>query len=265
LLTSGPPVLDPAHAAFYRDALATLTAAQVPFLVGGAYALQIHTGIVRHTKDIDLFVLPADCPRVLDTLAAAGYRTELMFPHWLAKAFHADAFIDVIFSSGNALCPVDAEWFAHARPSTLFGLPVRVAPAEEMIWQKAFIMERHRYDGADVQHLIRGCGAALDWPRLLRRFGRHWRVLFSHLVLFGFVYPGEQAAIPAWVLRGLSRRLEADRANPPPENLCQGTLLSQLQYAIDIEQWRYRDARLAPQGRMTQDEIDDWVAEVARG
>jgi hypothetical protein len=25
---------------------------------------------------------------------------------------------------------------------------------EEMVWQKAFIMERERFDGADVVHLI---------------------------------------------------------------------------------------------------------------
>ena len=29
---------------------------EVPFLVGGAYAFAHYTGIVRHTKDLDLFV-----------------------------------------------------------------------------------------------------------------------------------------------------------------------------------------------------------------
>lgn len=29
----------------------------------------------------------------------------------------------------------------------------------------------------------------LDWSRLARRFGQHWRVLPSHLILFGCIYP----------------------------------------------------------------------------
>ena len=77
-----------------------------------------------------------------------------------------------------------------------------------MIWSKAFIMERERFDGADVLHVILRCGGALDWPRLLRRFDTHWRVLFSHLVVFGFVYPGEQTSIPPWVMDQLLARMQ---------------------------------------------------------
>jgi hypothetical protein len=44
---------------------------------------------------------------------------------------------------------VDDLWFAHATPGDVLGIPVRLCPPEEMIWSKAFIMERERYDGAD--------------------------------------------------------------------------------------------------------------------
>src|SRR5437899_2577696 len=91
----------------------------------------------------------------------------------------------------------------------VLGVPVRLCPAEEIIWSKAFIMERERYDGNDVAHLLRARGCALDWDRLLRRFDGHWRVLLSHIVLFGFIYPAERAAIPARVeeARVLTREL----------------------------------------------------------
>ena len=102
--------------AFYRHTMQILDKHEVPYLVGGAYALCLYTGIVRHTKDFDVFVRPADCRRALDALAAAGYRTELTFSHWLGKAFHRDGFVDVIFSSGNGVVRVDDEWFAHAVP-----------------------------------------------------------------------------------------------------------------------------------------------------
>ena len=81
----------------------------------------------------------------------------MAFHHWLAKAHHGDKFIDVIFNSGNGVAEVDDEWFAHAVDEEVLGAPVKLVPAEEMIWSKAMIMERERYDGADVAHLLRHC------------------------------------------------------------------------------------------------------------
>jgi len=40
---------------------------------------------------------------------------------------------------------------------------------------------------------------------------------------------------------------------------CQGTLLSQAHYLVDIARWGYRDARLQPEGAMTADEIARWT------
>ena len=42
--------------AFYRRTLHVLNDASVPFLVGGSHAFLNYTGIVRETKDFDLFV-----------------------------------------------------------------------------------------------------------------------------------------------------------------------------------------------------------------
>jgi hypothetical protein len=252
---------DPQAFHFYRRVLQTLRAAGVPVLIGGAYAFAHYTGIVRHTKDLDVFVRPADARRLLEALAAAGYRTEVTFTHWLGKAFCPNDFVDVIFSSGNGLCRVDEGWFEHAVAATVLDSPVRLCPAEEMIWQKSYIMERERFDGADVLHLLRARGPTLDWDRLLARFGPHWRVLLSHLVLFGFVYPAEQAAIPEGVLRALAERLR--EGAPPaegPGRLCRGPLLSRTQYLADTEHWGYQDARLRPWGRMSEEEVNRWTA-----
>lgn len=245
---------------FYRDCMAALRRAAVPFLVGGAYALERYTGIARHTKDFDLFVRPTDAAPALAALSAAGYETELTFPHWLGKAFHDGDFVDLIFSSGNAAAPVDEAWFIHAVDGDVLGEPVRLCPAEEMIWQKAFIQERERFDGADVAHLIRARGELLDWPRLLRRFGPHWRVLMAHLVLYGFIYPHERHRVPEWVMNELLLRLQGELGAAAPEGLlCQGTLLSRGQYLIDLERWGYEDARAEPHGRMRPEDIDLWT------
>jgi hypothetical protein len=260
--------LEPDIALFYRDVLKSLTRAEVPFLLGGAYALAAYTGIERHTKDLDVFVRPRDCERVLEVLGATpGIHTEVTFPHWLAKAFHAGGdFIDIIFSSGNGIATVDDEWFTHAVPAEVVGQAVRLCPVEETLWSKCFIMERERYDGADVAHLLRARGRGLDWPRLLRRFGPYWRVLLAHLVLFGFIYPGERDKIPPGVLQNLLERLRKDKSidkTGPP--VCNGTLLSREQYLIDIEKWGYQDPRLHPNGNMSEEDLTQWTDAIYTG
>ena len=110
---------DTTAAECYRTALRALAAAGVEFLVGGAYALARYAGIVRHTKDLDLFLRPCDRDAALAALAAAGFRTEVTYPHWLAKAFRADYFIDLIYNSGNGAAPIDDGWFDCASLDSL--------------------------------------------------------------------------------------------------------------------------------------------------
>ncbi len=248
--------------AVYSTALRVLKQAEIPILIGGAYALRLYTGVHRETKDIDLFVLPEDFERVLEKLSAAGYHTSLFAPHWLGKAAYGDLQIDIIFSSGNAISRVDEEWFAHAVDGRVFDLDVQLIPPEEMIWSKAFVMERHRYDGADIMHLVLARGKGLDWQRLLRRFGEHWHLLLSYLVLFRFTYPSDRDLIPKWVMQDLLQRLQQELAlSAPKVKICRGTLGSNFQYRIDVEKWGYRDARLLPGGNMTPEEIAHWAAE----
>lgn len=261
-----PAVLrETAVCGLYVEALARLSESGVPFLIGGAYALERYTGIARDTKDLDIFLRARDVERALAVLATIGCRTEVTFPHWLAKAVADEGVIDIIFSSGNGVATVDDGWFTHAVDSTLLGIPVKLCPVEETIWSKALIMERERFDGADVAHLLRACGPGLDWHRLLRRFGPHWRVLFSHLVLFGFIYPGERWRIPVGVMRELSARLASELdARPCNERLCYGTVLSRAQYLTDVERWGYRDARMAPTGAMTAEDVRLWTEAIDR-
>jgi len=245
----------------YRRALETLERARVQFLVGGAYAFGRYTGIVRHTKDFDVFLREEDLPRALAALRRAGYAVGVHSPHWLGKAYCGDDFIDLIFSAGNGIARVDELWFEHAVPGEVLGVPVRLCPAEEMVWSKAFVMERERYDGADVAHLLRATAGELDWERLLARFGENWRVLLAHLVLFGFIYPGERDRIPTRLVRRLTDALRAELDTPAPgERVCRGTLLSREQFLPDVERWGYRDARLPPSGTMTEEQIDLWTA-----
>ena len=256
------PESDSSSNQFYQGSLELLQAAEVPFLLGGAYALCVFTGIARQTKDFDLFVRQKDFDAALEVFRAAGYRAEKTFPHWLGKVFCDGDSIDLIFRAGNGLCPVDDLWFERAVEAEVFGRQVQLSPPEEMIWMKAYIMERERYDGADVAHLLLHCADRLDWDHLLSRFGPDWRVLLSHLVLFGFIFPSERNRVPADRLHELLRRLEQEKNETATPPLCRGTLLSRAQYLADIRTGNFRDARLEPRSAMSREEIEAWTAAI---
>jgi hypothetical protein len=252
-------VCDADTPALFRESIQTLAEAGVDFLIGGAFALARYTGLDRPTKDLDLFVREGDCPRALEVLAGIGCQTEWTFRHWLAKARRDEALIDVIYGSGNGVAMVDDQWFAHAPQAEVCGLAARLTPPEELVWSKSFVMERERFDGADVMHVLRGIGPELDWPRLIARFGEHWRVLLSHLTMYAFVYPAERHQIPAWVADELTQRL-ASGWNDDLRNgkTCFGTLLSREQFLADLDLHGYIDGRLAV-GSMTPGEIVEWT------
>ena len=265
-LGPGPPGPDPRARDFYVHTMEMLNQAGLPYLVGGGYALGYYTGIERHTKDFDIFVRRDEYDAIMAILSAAGYQTELTFPHWLGKAVCEHGFVDVIFSSGNGISTVDDAWFEHSVQGRVFGVPARLCPVEEMIWSKAFIMERERYDGADIMHLVLACAEKLDWVRLVNRFAAHGRVLLSHLCLFGFVYPSERARIPEWVMRELISRLDGEiRSAPTTRRLCQGTLLSREQYLIDVQAWNFVDARESSASAMSAQDIVLWTDAIDTG
>src|SRR5215831_2500940 len=86
-----------------------------------------------------------------------------------------------------------------------------------------------------------------------------WRVLLSHLILFGYIYPGERARIPAMIMEDLVTQLRNEARTAGPERFCRGTLLSRQQYLVDVQEWGFRDARLEKRVQMNEKDIADWT------
>jgi len=129
---------------------------------------------------------------------------------------------------------------------------------------KAYIMERERFDGADIAHILQSCAEKLDWPHLVRRFGPDWRVLLSHLVLFGYIYPDERDKIPNAIMDDLIARLRSERGTGETTRICNGTLLSRKQYLLDIQERGFRDARLKGRVHMNAKDIAHWTRAIAK-
>jgi hypothetical protein len=228
----------------YKRALEAVNAAGVPYIVAGAYAIYEHTGIYRKTKDLDLFFEPSSVVAAARALRDAGFLTRLEDAHWLAKATVGEHFVDLIYGMGNGVARIDEEWIRHSRPGILAATPVRIAPAEELIWHRLFIGERHRHDMSDVVHLILCLGETLDWERLVRRTGADWPLLLAQLLMFNYVYPGYRTNVPSWVFDQLLDRARAEPpADPDSLDLTRGPLISQFSFTIDVREWGFADPR----------------------
>ncbi|ACL55525.1 hypothetical protein [Methylobacterium nodulans] len=237
-----PTLVSPEAEAFYAEAISRLVASGLPFLLAGTYAVSAYTGITRETKDLDVFCKAGDAPRILAHFQDLGYTVAIEDERWLGKVFGDGHFFDVIYASPSGATPVTEAWFAHAHQIELFGHTVRIIGPTELVWSKAFIQMRNRFDGADVAHTILRAHEAIDWTRLLAYMEQHWELLLMHLLAFRWIYPTDREVVPAWLLDELLDRLAQLRKLPPPQmKICRGRMLSRVDYAIDVKEWGYAD------------------------
>ena len=281
----------------YKLALDTLNRAGIPYVVSGLYAIHAYTGVYRETKDLDLLMEPGVVVDAARALKEAGFEVKLEDAHWIAKALKG-AQIDLIYGMANGLGFIDRAWYDHSRPGILAGKQVRVSPPEELIWHRLFIGERHRFDMADVVHLILHRGQELNWERLLQRVAGDWRLLLSQLHFFDYVYPEHRDRIPGGVRLELQERVarSLDGRDDPAEEaraarrdrqhrmsehgielaeagadgerpVCRGTLLSLFSFAIDVNEWGFQDERLQHVAELKATEIVERIrsAEVWNG
>jgi hypothetical protein len=243
----GKPKFEPGQAKVFASALKALNEADVPYMVGGAFAKHAYTRVWRNTKDLDLFLKPEDLKTALDVLTNVGFETEIEFQHWLAKARQEPYFIDLIFGTGHGQLQIDDGWLEHSQPIKIAGVETRLIPIEELIASKAYVAERYRFDGADILHLIQSAKGQLDWQRILVQLGDNRDLLLWHLILFDFVHPGHADYLPQELMGQLFEQMRQRWSEPERSKAFRGTLLDPFSFLVDIEDRGYEDRRdLAP-------------------
>ena len=242
-VTSGNFELPEVQSEVFRAALMALNTHRVPYVIEGAFAIYYYCGMWRNTKDLDIFVEEKNVGQALAALNQFGFETSIEEPRWLSKAVRNECFVDIIHGSGNRLAKIDSLWISRGRKARILGLPALIASPEDTISFKAFIQERHRYDGADILHIIEGLGGKLEWEYLIERFGDHWPLLLAIVTNFFYVYPSHRDYVPRWVYEALINKLQTSLYdNQPLLPVCQGTLISTFSYVADLERG-YQDAR----------------------
>ena len=230
-----------------------LASSHIPFLLAGTYAVSAYTGISRPTKDLDIFCKAGDFNRILAHFKSKGFDIEVEDDRWLGKVKQGEHFFDVIFAGSNGTMPIGDAWFENARQMDFNGRKVRVVAPTELIWSKCFVQLRHRYDGADVVHVILRAHDQIDWRRLLGHMEVHWEVLLMHLLNFRWIYPTERDKVPDWLLDELLERLAAQRQLPLPQmKICRGRMFSRIDFEIDVKEWGFAD--VGGEGELRQEQ-----------
>lgn len=232
------PVFDPDAARVYASAIDALDHAGVAYLLGGALALNAHTGIWRDTKDLDVFVRPNDAKPALDTMERAGFKTEVVYESWLGKGWKNDWFVDVIWRNANALFPVDDSWFEHPVTMRVLGREARVVPLEELLTSKMMVMGRYRFDGADMLHILHAAGERIDWDRLLRLVGEHAGIMLAHLYAYRWAYPASRDRVPKEVLDRFALQAEETPSSFGP---FRARLVDIQSFEVDVQEWGMPD------------------------
>jgi predicted nucleotidyltransferase len=232
-----PSEIPEEQAALFREVLVMLEEKHFAYAISGAFALRQHTGICRLTKDLDLFMTARTCREVLPFLREKGFECEVRDPVWLAKVHKGEFFVDLITGMSNAVIVVEDSWIERASPAVVHGVKTRVLAPEELVASKIFVAKRERFDGADIAHVIYGTYPSFDWARELQLVGEHWEMLLWCLLLFRYVYPAQTHYVPAGIWRELLQRLQKQIASPDPQAKFRGSLVDELMFAIDLNEW----------------------------
>lgn len=223
--------------ALFQDVLNIFEEKAIKYAVAGAYALNVHTGICRDTKDLDVFLTMRNAQTALRSLRERGFECEVCDPVWLYKAHRKEYFVDLITGMSSAVLTVEDSWINRAQPAVVEGIDSRVLAAEELLASKLFVTRRERFDGADIAHVIYAKRGKLDWQRILSLAGENWEVLFWALVLFHYVYPAQIDFVPRNVWQNLMKRFQETICHPDPHAKFRGSLIDDKMFAIDVKEW----------------------------
>ena len=233
----------PAAEAFYSEVLQLMAKSEIPFLVSGTYALASYTGIDRPTKEVYVFAKAGDALKMLHYFKEQGFDVEMVDERWLARITRGKLFVDIIYNMPTVTTHVTDEWFVGAPEAKLFRATVRLVPPTQFVWSKIFVQDHHRYDMADVAHMILKCHDQINWEQLLSHMELYWEVLLIALLNFRFVYPSERELVPGWLMDELLERLsDQSDVKGPGKKVCRGRIFSPRDYSIDVEQWGVSEA-----------------------
>lgn len=211
------------------------------YAVGGAFAIHAYTGILRNTKDLDIYIKPGDVKKALSVFSEAGYQTDVTDRTWLAKVCYRDYFMDLLFAISGQRFVIGDSWFNHRQSACILDVEVDILAIEELFVSKVFLAKTYRFDGSDIVHLVLQAKGNLDWEKVLHYLGNERELLLWYLLLFNFIYPGRSDYLPRELMARLFDEVREKWKHSPGEKKFRGTLIDPNAFAIDVRQWGYEN------------------------
>lgn len=143
----------------------TLKQAEIPFALGGSFAVYAHGG---HSSDhdVDFLIREQDKERALEELGAVGFEAQQPPEDWLVKVFEGGRMVDLIYRPVEL--PVTDETFEDTVMRPVEAIHMPVLSASQLMVHKLLSFTQHYCDFARGLPLARSLREQIDWPRVRR-------------------------------------------------------------------------------------------------
>jgi hypothetical protein len=159
-----PHRVDEGLAGVLKRVASALKLADIPFALGGSFAVYAHGG---HSSDhdVDFLIRERDKERVLEVLAEAGFTVEEPPEDWLVKVFDDEGrMADLIYRPVES--PVTEETLHDTEQLSVESIFIPVVSATQLMIHKLLSYTQHYCDFATGLPVARSLREKIDWDRV---------------------------------------------------------------------------------------------------
>jgi hypothetical protein len=173
----------------------TLKQADIPFALGGSFAVYAHGG---HSSDhdVDFLIREQDKERALEELGAVGFEAEQPPEDWLVKVYENGRMVDLIYRPVET--PVTDATFEDTVVRPVEAIHMPVLSATQLMEHKLLSFTQHYCDFARGLPVARSLREQIDWPRVRREtahspYAEAFLILLDRLDVVPLEQQGETA------------------------------------------------------------------------
>lgn len=188
-----PHRIDEGLAGTLKWVAATLKAADIPFALGGSFAVYAHGG---HSSDhdVDFLIREQDKEQALAELAKVGFRVEQPPEDWLVKVYDDDRMVDLIYRPVES--PVTDATLHEAEQISVEAIYMPVLSATQLMIHRLLSYSQHYCDFATGLPVARSLREQIDWVRVRREtatspYAEAFLILLDRLGVVPFPAAGE--------------------------------------------------------------------------
>jgi hypothetical protein len=145
---------------------AALSGAGIPFALAGGFAAWVH-GAPQSEHDADFVIREQDRSTAWEALSETELRVVDPVENWLFKAYRGDALVDIIFRLDGE--PVPDEIFERADSFDVFGVPMPVMQATDILSEKMRVLTEQRCNYSNLLPVARALREQVDWAEVASR------------------------------------------------------------------------------------------------